>query len=219
MPTITENLIAHLDGAADSLRLYDAPNGTREGTTAELACFAQRLEDGHDIDIDHLQSRLQTLEDEVGIVAVEQDLRQARHYASSLTSTESTGGSDDGGGALIGDGGTSWAWATSPAGVKTHIVDMENPSAIALGNPQVVDYVSLCTLTTTHWETTDGTPGTAAGVCAPCARRALQDHGVDPARDLGVSEWFLEQATGRLYIADGNGGYSRASSLRGGNQP
>lgn len=81
MPTVDENIVAHLYGAIDALVQYQKPGHSRSDTIAELAGLATRIEDNLGVDPDHLRDRLKAIQDDTDIVSVRQDLRRARQYA------------------------------------------------------------------------------------------------------------------------------------------
>lgn len=90
MPTITENLSAHLEAAGDALARYNPPSGRRERQIQMLESLADQVRAG-EITPDELHSRLTHLETEIEVIQARHDLAQARQYVNALPRTNDGG--------------------------------------------------------------------------------------------------------------------------------
>lgn len=91
MPTITENLTAHLEAAADALNRYSPPCGQREDQIRELRALATQVNNS-EVTPHDLASRLDRLETEVDVIQARHDLAQARQYTKALPKETSNDG-------------------------------------------------------------------------------------------------------------------------------
>jgi len=83
------------------------------------------------------------------------------------------------------------AWADSPTGKKSHVVDFSRESMLALGTDNDQHYASVCGRVPEYWNRRATAPERAADVCANCAKAILDGNPGDIDEDL------LSRATGR----------------------